>query len=320
MNIRKLADEIICGRRLIRGDDLSSLLTADLTELTIGADKIRAKLHGERAELCSIINGRSGKCSENCKFCAQSACHKADVDIYDFLPEDEILKECIYNEYKGVKRFSVVTAGRTLGDNDFRRALSAYRLMKRESGIELCASHGLLTDEQFIQLFEAGVTRYHCNIETSRRYFPSVCSTHTFEDKLDCIKRAQRHGLEVCSGGIIGMGETWEDRLDMALTLSEIGVVSVPINILNPIKGTPMGDMPPLSKEDILRTIAVFRYIVPDADIRLAGGRGLLDDKGRSAFKSGANAAITGDMLTTSGISVETDKIMLSELKATKEN
>lgn len=314
MNIPKLADEIICGRRLTRDDNVSSLLTADLTELTQGADRIREQLHGDCAELCSIINGRSGKCSEDCKFCAQSACHGTDVDVYAFLPEDEILKECLYNERKGVKRFSVVTAGRTLGDADFRRALSAYRLMKRESSIGLCASHGLLTEEQFGRLFEAGVTRYHCNIETSRRYFPSICSTHTFEDKLDCIKRAQKHGLEVCSGGIIGMGETWEDRLDMALTLSELGVVSVPINILNPIQGTPMGNMPPLSKEDILRTVAVFRYIVPDADIRLAGGRGLLGDKGRSAFRSGANAAITGDMLTTSGISVGTDKIMLSEL------
>lgn len=314
MNILQLADEIINGRRLKRDDDLSPLLTADLSELTQGADRIRAKFCGDRAELCSIINGKSGKCSEDCKFCAQSACHDTDVDVYEFLPEKEILKECIHNERKGVKRFSVVTAGRTLGENDFRRALAAYRLMKQESSMGLCASHGLLTEEQFGKLREAGVTRYHCNIETSRRYFPSICSTHTFEDKLDCIKRAQKQGLEICSGGIIGMGETWEDRLDMALTLSEIGAVSVPINILNPIKRTPMGNMPRLSNEDILRTIAVFRHIIPTADIRLAGGRGLLGDKGKAAFRSGANAAITGDMLTTSGISVDTDKAMLTDL------
>ncbi len=315
MNIPKLADEIICGRRLKRGEDISFLLAADLTELTYEADKIRYHFCGKQAELCSIINGKSGKCSEDCKFCAQSACHDTEVRVYEFLSEKEILKECVYNEQKGVKRFSVVTAGRTLKENDFCRALTAYRLMKQKSNMKLCASHGLLTEEQFSKLREAGVTRYHCNIETSRRYFPYICSTHTFEDKLDCIKRAQKQKLEICSGGIIGMGETWEDRLDMALTLSEIGAVSVPINILNPIEKTPMENMPGISYEDILRTTAIFRFIIPTADIRLAGGRGLLSDKGRTAFKSGANAAITGDMLTTSGISVEADTKMLNELK-----
>lgn len=314
MDVHKLADAIIAGRQLRREDELDILLTSEIAELTSGADKIRSAMCGDHIELCSIINGKCGKCTEDCNFCAQSSCHSTDISSYDFLNEEEILKECLYNENKGIHRFSVVTAGRRLSNVDFRKALSAYRMMKRECNISLCASNGLLTDWQFDQLCDAGVTRYHCNIETSQNNFPNICTTHTFEDKIKCIKSAKKHGLEICSGGIIGMGESWADRLDMALTLAELKIDSIPINILNPIKGTPFEYSPRLSIEDILRTIAIFRYINPSAYIRLAGGRGIMDDMGKSAFKSGANAAITGDMLTTAGISIDTDKQMLNEM------
>lgn len=308
MHVLSIADEIIAGRRLKKGDDLSFLLTADISEITAGADKIRKSLCGDKGELCSIINGKSGRCSENCKFCGQSACHKTNVNEYDFLDEEKILRECKHNEENDVNRFSIVTAGRTLSKNDFAKAVSAYRKLRDNCKIKLCASHGLLTDEQFRELRETGVTRYHCNIETSRRNFPNICTTHTFDDKIECIKRAKKNGLDVCSGGIIGMGETWEDRIDMAFTLAELEIKSIPVNILNALEGTPFEDMPKLKNDDILRTIAIFRYINPTADIRLAGGRGLLPDKGESALKSGANTAITGDMLTTAGFSIETDK------------
>ena len=314
MDMIKLAEEIIAGRRIDRSDDTSVFLTADSETLFRGADMIRAALRGERVDLCSIINGRSGKCPENCKFCAQSAHNCTGIDEYPFLDEESIIKECRHNAEKGVHRFSIVTAGRTLSPSDFEKAVSAYSRMHREVDIELCGSHGLLTDEQFRRLREAGVRRYHCNIETSRRNFPNICTTHTFDDKTACIKRAQNAGLEVCSGGIIGMGETWEDRIDMALTLSELGVCSVPINALMPIKGTPLEGLPRLTEEDILRTVAIFRYIVPEAGIRLAAGRDLMSDCGRKAFRSGADATITGDMLTTSGNDINADTAMLTDM------
>lgn len=312
MDMLKLAEEIIAGRRLHRGEDLSFFFTAELSALTEGADRIRAALCGNHIDLCSIINGRSGKCSENCKFCAQSAHHCTGAEEYGFLDEETILAAARANEAKGIHRFSIVTAGRTLAGEDFERAVSAYARMNRECGIALCGSHGLLTDEQFARLYASGVRMYHCNIETSRRNFPNICTTHTYDDKIACIRRAQKAGLKVCSGGIIGMGETWEDRLDMAVSLSELGVVSIPINALMPIPGTPLEGQPRISGADILRTGAMFRYINPEIYIRFAAGRALLDNAGAAAFRGGMNATITGDMLTTTGSSVDTDRALLT--------
>lgn len=314
MEMQRLAESIINGYRIKRGDDIDFLLEAEISDLSEGADKIRKALCGDHFDLCSIINGKSGKCSENCKFCAQSAHNCTNVETYDFLDEQKILRECSYNEAKGVHYFSIVTAGRMLSNVDFEKAVRAYRLLKSETKIGLCASHGLLTEEQFRILRDSGVKRYHCNIETSRRKFPDICTSHSFDDKINCIKAAKKCGFQVCSGGIIGMGENWYDRIDMALTLAELEIDSIPINILNPIKGTPLEDAKPLTNDDILRTIAIFRYIVPEAYIRMAGGRGLMADHGRSAFMSGANASITGDMLTTSGSSIEADVEMISKL------
>lgn len=314
-DLMKLADEIIGGKRLTRDDDLTFFFDADLEELCKGADKIRETLCGNHVDLCSIINGKSGRCHENCKFCAQSAHNCTGVDEYGFMNEDKIVEECKYNESKGVHRFSIVTAGRALDGEDFERALSAFSRMKKECPkIGLCASHGLLSDEQFKRLYDSGVRMYHSNIETSRRNFPNICTTHTFDDKIATIKRAKKHGMRVCSGGIIGMGETWEDRLDMAVCLSEVGVDSIPLNALMPIKGTPLENNKTLSAEDILRTVAMFRYINPTVEVRLAAGRNLMENCGKQAFRSGANATITGDMLTTSGNNISDDLKMLSEM------
>ena len=311
MDIIELAEEIIGGKRLSRNDDVSFLLSTPLDRMREGADLIRKALCGSHVDLCSIINGKSGRCPENCKFCAQSAGKCTNIKEYGFLDEETILAECRRNAERGVHRFSIVTAGRTLSGEDFRKAVSAYSRMNHEVSIALCGSHGLLTSEQFRELKSAGVSRYHCNLETSRRNFPNICTTHTFDDKIANIKRAQAEGLEICSGGIIGMGETWEDRLDMALELAELGVRSVPINALMPIKGTPLEGQPVVTAEDILRTVAAFRYILPEADIRLAAGRAILDSNGCEAFLSGANSTITGDMLTTTGSSISADTKML---------
>ena len=313
MSIR-IAEEIINGRRLNREDDLAFFMEEDLDSLCRGADEIRRRLRGDRADLCSIINGRSGRCGEDCKFCAQSSCHNAKINEYPFLEPEEILEDCRRHERQGVGRYSVVTAGRALNGREMDLALRAYRSMKENCQIELCASHGLLSQEDFYRLAEAGISRYHANIETSRRNFPNICTTHTYDDKLEVIRRARNAGLAVCSGGIIGMGETWEDRVDMAFSLYEMEIKSIPINILQPIPGTPFGTLPPLSEEEILRTIAMFRYINPDAEVRLAAGRNSMEHSGKKVFTAGANAAITGDMLTTSGNNIADDMAMLTSM------
>ncbi|MCD7807461.1 MAG: biotin synthase BioB [Lachnospiraceae bacterium] len=315
MNASELAQEIIDGRRITREDDLTFFLTCDLEELCAGADRIREAFVGNKADLCSIINGRSGRCPEDCKYCAQSAYYHTSCEIYDFLPEDQILAACKVNEQEGVDRFSIVTAGKALTGEEFEKAIHTYETMKRECDIDLCASMGFLNEEQLHRLHQAGVSSYHHNIETSRRNFPNICTTHTYEMKIATLKKVKAEGMYACSGGIIGMGETWEDRLDMAVSLAEIGVDSIPINALMPIAGTPLEKMPLLTEDDILRTIAFFRYINPQADIRLAAGRALLSHDGERAFRAGANATITGNMLTTAACAtIRSDRKMLQDL------
>jgi len=315
VDVLKLADEIISGRRLNKEDDLSFFATCDKEDLYKGADKIRAHFIGDKIDMCSIINGRSGRCPEDCKYCAQSAHHKTDCEIYDFLPTEKILEACELNDREGVDRFSIVTAGKALTGEEFEKALEAYRKMHEKYDIELCASMGFLTKEQFEALKEVGVTSYHHNIETSRRNFPNICTTHTYDQKLETLKVIKEVGLYVCSGGIIGMGETFEDRIDMALDLSIAGADSIPINALMPIKGTPLENQPLLSEDEILRTIAIFRYINPKADIRLAAGRALLSNDGETAFNAGASATITGNMLTTVACAtIRSDKEMVKRI------
>ena len=314
MNPQALAQEIIDGRRLTRQDDLKAFLTCDLQALCEGADKIRKHFVGERVDLCSIINGRSGRCPENCKFCAQSAHNHTDCEVYSFLPEEDIVKLARLNQEEGVHRFSIVTAGKALTGEEFDKAIHAYETMHRDLKIDLCASMGFLSREQLHSLHEAGVTSYHHNIETSKRNFPNICTTHTYDMKINTLKMVKEEGMCACSGGIIGMGETWEDRIDMAVSLSELEVESIPINALIPVKGTPLQDLPKLTEDDIIRTVAMFRYINPTADIRMAAGRNYFADGGRRLFESGVNATITGDMLTTVGNNTKQDMEMLTDM------
>lgn len=314
MEIKKLSQEIIDGRRLKRNEDLSFFAIVDLEELCQCADNIRKVFCGDEIDLCSIINGRSGRCSEDCKFCAQSGHHHTAIEEYNFLDTDTIVADCKKHADKGVHRYSIVTAGRELKGKDLQKACEAYNRMKEECDIDLCASHGLLSEEAVVALKESGVSMYHENIETSKRNFPNICTTHTYEDKIHAIKLAQSIGLKVCSGGIIGMGETFEDRIDMAVSLAELRIESIPINALMPIKGTAYENFQSLTEDEILRTIAMFRFINPTAKLRLAAGRNLMEDCGRNAFHAGANATITGDLLTTSGNNIDKDKEMLTQM------
>lgn len=317
VNVMDIAQNIIAGQRLKRGDDFSFLLTAPIEELQKAAFAIQKHFKGNHVDLCTIVNGRSGRCSENCRYCAQSAYHKTGVDEYPLMCKEELMMHAKANQEGGANRFSVVTSGRALSGKEFQQMLDTYREMDGKLTIELCASHGILTLEQLKELRAAGVLRYHHNIETSERNFPNICTSHTYEDRIRTIKLAQEAGLSVCSGGIIGMGETWEDRIDMAVSLQELGITSIPLNALMAIPGTPLENQPPLPGEDILRTIAIFRFVNPEADIRLAAGRKLLPENGATAFVSGASASITGNMLTTSGTTMKEDIEILKQLGLT---
>lgn len=310
-----LADEIIGGRRLTKENDLTVLLTADLKELCEGANKIREALCGDKADLCSIINGRSGRCSENCKFCAQSAHHHTNCEEYGFLDQDTIMDGCAHASGQGVNRYSIVTAGRTMEGEDLEKAIAAYQAMHEAyPDMILCASHGLLKENDLKRIHDVGVKMYHSNVETSERFFPEICTTHTYADKLEEIRRAKEAGLEICSGGILGMGETWQDRLDMAALLAELNVGSIPLNFLIPIPGTPLEKNERLTQEEIIRIVAIFRYLNPTAFIRIAAGRNYFEDGGEILFRAGANATLTGDMLTTVGNSTAQDREMLVNL------
>lgn len=313
MNLKELTDQVINGKKISKEEALF-LYRQPLLELCGSADKIRKYFCSDQFDICTIINARSGSCSENCKFCAQSAHNHTCAATYPLLSKEEILAQAKINHEQGVLRYSIVTSGKRLSDAEVDLMCEVVREIKEKIGISVCVSFGLLNEQQFRKLKEAGVTRVHNNLETSRRNFPNICTTHKFDDKIQAIRAAQAAGLSVCSGGIMGLGETAEDRIDMALTLRELGVRSIPVNMLNPIPGTPFENNERLTPEDMQRIVAVYRFILPQASIRLAGGRGLMPDKGKSCFTSGANAAISGDMLTTAGITTKTDMALLKEL------
>lgn len=314
MTITELKEKILSGYRITRNDELTIFKICDFMELCQAADEIREKFSGNQVELCSIINGKSGHCSENCRFCAQSAFNKTDCETYDFIEDEKIVARAVQDANEGVHRFAIVTSGRSLSGADFEKAINVYKKMSSTLKMNFCASFGFLTKDQLLRLKDAGVTRYHHNIETSRRNFPNICTSHTFDMKLETIKTVKEIGMKICSGGIIGMGETFEDRIDMALTLSEAGVDSIPINALMPIKGTPFENIRQLSEDEILRTIAMFRFINPQSTIRLAAGRKLLSNSGEKAFNAGANAMITGNMLTTSGTTIAGDISLMKKM------
>jgi biotin synthase len=319
MNIEGLTERVVDGYRIKREDSelIELLKSAELEELLKGADIVREKYSGDRIDLCSIIAGKSGNCGENCKFCAQSAFNHTSCDVHPLLDYDEIYKVARSNEEEGVNRFAIVNSGRGPSDEDFEKLIRIYKRLSEELNISLCASLGFLTQEQFDRLYAAGVRRYHNNIETSRGYFDKICTSHSFDDKVENIKRAKKAGLEVCSGGIIGMGEDIDDRIEMAFDLQELEISSIPINTLIPIKGTMLEGVKQLTEAEILRTVAIFRYINPEADIRLAAGRGLMENEGEKAFVGGANSAITGNMLTTSGATIRSDMVLVKSMGRT---
>lgn len=313
ININKLKERVLNGEVIIKEEALD-LYNCDANKLFSAANEIRKKFNGNNIDLCSIINGKSGKCSENCRYCAQSSHFKTGVEEYEMLSYENIKREAEDNYNNGVHRFSIVTSGKGLIGEDFNIVIEYYKKLSQECSINLCASHGIISKESLKALNKVGVKRYHHNIETSKRFYKEICTTHSYEDRIQTILNAKEVGLEICSGGIIGMGESREDRVDMALELRRLNILSIPINILMSIKGTPLENQNSLSEEEILRTIAIFRFINPKANIRLAGGRSLLINYGENAFKAGANATITGNLLTTCGNTIKQDINMLNNM------
>lgn len=310
--IEKIKKEILNGNK-ITFEDALRLTKEPIDSICLAANEIRLFYCKNNFDICAIINGKSGGCSENCKYCAQSIYNNAIIDNYPLLDLHTITNAAENCHKQGILRFSVVTSGRKLNNNEIDTLSNVYSKIRDKCKISLCASHGLLDYNQLLKIKNAGVSRYHNNLETSRNFFNKICTTHTYDEKIETIKNAQKAGLEVCSGGIIGLGETIKDRIELAFELKKLKIKSTPINILNPIPGTPLENISKISYDEIKQTIAIFRFILPDTIIRIAGGRGLLKDKGESLIKSGANALITGDMLTTTGISVENDKKMIQK-------
>lgn len=308
--MKELEDRIKAGYLITYAQAVELAAGCGTDELCALADRIRSYFMGEKFEACSIMNARSGLCSEDCKWCSQSRFHSCGVDIYPLVGRDEAVALARNNAAMGVKRFSLVTSGRSMSDRDIDQVCGLYDAIRENTDIRLCASMGLLGEEQLRRLKACGVERYHCNLESAPSFFPSLCSTHTTGQKLETIRAAQRAGMDVCSGGIIGMGESRAQRIELAVALRDAGVASIPLNILNPIPGTPLEGVEPLPDDEVLIAAAMFRIINPGIYLRLAGGRVRIAHLTEKLLRSGVNAAIVGDMLTTLGSDTDSDMRM----------
>jgi biotin synthase len=314
--LEKILKSAISGDNLSFEDALFLTGTGDssMADLFAAASKIKRLCSENQIDLCSIINAKSGACPEDCAYCSQSSRSRTDAPVYPLLDEEAILARAEEAGKSRVKRFCIVTSGRRVSKNEIMRIGKAVDKI-RKAGLLPCATLGLLDYEDLKFLKESGLERYHHNLETSERYFPHVCSTHSYADKLRTIDAVKRAGLSLCSGGIFGMGETWGDRIDMAFLLREIGADSIPINYLTPIKGTPLGEMEPLGPIEALKIISIFRFILPEKQIRVCGGRiQTLGELNPLIFSAGADGLLVGNYLTTLGRDINHDVDLIHEL------
>jgi len=291
-------------------------LSEPLADLVARANQVRKELVGDTLDLCSILNARSGRCSEDCKFCAQSGRHHTETPVYPLKDANQIVGAARQAKAIGAQRFGIVTSGNRLTDAEADVVAEAIARIRQEIGIGVCASLGALSLAQLQRLKAAGLSRYHHNIETSRRFYAEIVTTHDFQQRVETVAAAKEAGLEVCSGGIIGMGETWQDRIDMATTLAELKVDSVPINILIPIEGTALATAERMSVEDIVRTICIFRLLLLTQTIRIAAGREVALAKDQvEAFRAGANGMLIGGYLTVKGAGLEADRALMEQIR-----
>lgn len=322
--LHQLAERIINGEILSREEALALTQIPGQENILLlceAADKVRQACCGNTVDLCSIINVKSGNCSENCGFCSQSAHHPGtDSPVYGLKSSEEILAQAKAAESAGAKRFCLVSQGRgpkysSPKSPEFESILETVRQILAQTNIKPCCALGEVTPEQAQALKAAGVTRYNHNLEASENFFPQIVTTHTWRDRVATVKNLKAAGIQACTGGIIGLGESWEDRVDLALALRELEVESVPLNLLNPRAGTPLSDRPKLDVDEALKAIAIFRLILPKQILRYAGGReAIMGELQALGLKAGINAMLIGHYLTTMGQPPQQDHAMLEQL------
>lgn len=315
--IFEIGEKILGGGTITfeEAQQLAGLEGGDIPFLLALANKVREKYAGP-VDFCSILNARSGHCGEDCAFCAQSAFHCTQVEVYPLLGVDSMVRAAKEAEEKNVDRFSIVTSGRGAGEEEeFIKILEAIRRIDSETRLKVCGSLGIIGPMEAAALRDAGLKRYHHNLETSPSFFNEICTTHTFEERVKTVRVVQEAGLECCSGGIIGMGESIGQRIELAFVLKELNVDSIPINILNPIEGTKLAGQKPLLPMEILKTLAIFRLVLPDRGLRYAGGREVnLRDMQALGLLGGVNGLLTGGYLTTGGQGTDRDRQMVADL------
>ncbi|UCG78809.1 MAG: biotin synthase BioB [Nitrospirota bacterium] len=310
----KRADDLSAVKELQFDEVLDLMNVSSPIGLFMAALDRMMEHSGGTIDLCSIINAKSGACPEDCSYCAQSSRSRSDVEVYPLVEDDVILSNAEEAHKNKVKRFCIVTSGRSTSGDELKRI--AYVITKlRDIGLLPCATLGLLGEDELKILKDAGLERYHHNLETSERFFPEICSTHSYTDKLRTIEAAKKVGLSVCSGGIFGMGESWRDRLDMAYALRDIGVDSIPVNYLMPIEGTPLSGMTIIEPIEALAVISIFRLIMPQRQIRVCGGRiQALGELHPLIFTAGADGLLTGNYLTTTGREYRDDLRVIEQM------
>lgn len=295
--------------------DAESLAAPDafeVTDLVMCADKIRKHFKKDKIFLCSIINAKSGKCSQDCAFCAQSSFHQTTIETYPLLSPEKIIEDALAMHKAGATHYSVVTSGHSLSDDEINQICSAVGTIKEKTDLTLCGSLGMLSEKSAKKLIKSGMTRYHHNLETAESHFDTICTTHKYSEDIETINLAKKHGFNVCSGGIFGLGESWKQRVELAFTLKDLDIDTIPINFLNPVAGTKMESMELLSPMDAIKIIALVRIINPEKNITICGGREItLKDFQSWVFPAGTNGLMIGNYLTTSGRDMNMDLDMI---------
>ena len=321
--IRSMADEVLTGGG-IDVDDALRLAEANGSDLHLvfaEASRIREHYKGQAASLCSIINAKSGRCPENCAFCAQSSAHTTNVQVYPLVDEEELVRCAKSAEKNGARCYGIITSGTGIKPGkELEQICRSLQRIKAETTIEPSCSLGIMDFETALLLKEAGMVTYHHNLETSRSFFPSICTTHDYEDDVETVRAAKRAGLKVCCGGIFGLGESFAQRIELAETLRELNVDTVPINFLNPVEGTRLAEADFLTPMECLKIIAIYRFLLPEKSLTVCGGREKnLRELQSWIFLAGASGMMTGNYLTTPGRAPELDKQMLTDLELTVE-
>ena len=316
------AKDLLLNLDLLAADNGSQLLElfggGRKASLFALAREIQRQFHGQIIEICAIVNAKSGNCSHNCAFCAQSSISKSPITIYPFRQPEDLLETARAAMASGAHRFSIVTSGARLSKRELLMACETIRLIKDETNLLPCASLGKITVDDARLLEEAGLVRYHHNLEASRDFYPRICTTQTYSERLSTILTAREAGLEICVGGILGLGESIHDQIALALEIKNLGPDSVPINFLDPRPGTPLAAQPLLTPDEAILSIALFRIIMPHTNLRLCGGRvRVLGNRQAAAIETGLNGLMIGDYLVTKGAEVDADQELIASLNLT---